>query len=121
MASKTSVGAKPVSGAGDSVVHTWTLTSADPTGDAVSGYEDYADVTVQFTGTFGTATVGLEGSLDGGSNYSSLTDPQGNAISKTAAGIEAVAEAVPVLRPRLTTPGAGASIVVTVYMRKAKS
>lgn len=120
MASKTSVGAIPVSGSGDSVLHTWTLTTADHTGDAVTGYEDYADVTVQVLGTFGGATMTLEGSLDGGTTYAPLTDPQGNAIAKTAAALESVSEAVPRLRPRLSTVGVGATLTVIVYQRKAK-
>ena len=51
-----------------------------------------ADRSIQFQGTFGVGgTIVFEGSNDG-SNYQSLTDPQGNAISKTAAALEAVAE-----------------------------
>lgn len=119
MAAVTITGSKPVSGAGDSATFTWTLTTADPTGDAVTGYEDYADMTVQVRGTFGGATVVLEGTLDG-TNYETLADPQGTAISKTSAALEAVLEAVPKFRPRLSVTGAGATIEVTVYARKAK-
>jgi len=120
MAAVTTTGSKPVSGAGDAVLATWALTTADHTGDALTGYEDYPDVTFQCLGTFGGATVVLEGSLDGGTTYASLTDPQGNAISKTSAALEGVSEAVPRMRPRLSVVGVGASITVIVYARKAK-
>jgi hypothetical protein len=61
-----------------------------------------ADRSIQFVGTFGAGgTIVLEGSNDG-VNYVTLTDPQGNAISKTAAGIEAVLELTRFVRPRVT-------------------
>lgn len=120
MAAVTKAGAVPISGQGDYATFTWELTTADHTGDAVTGYEDYADMTVQVFGTFGGATVSLEGSLDGGTTWATLTDPQGNAIAKTTAGIEAVAEAVPRFRAKLTTVGVGATITAIVYARKAK-
>lgn len=61
-----------------------------------------ADRSIQFLGTFGAGgTIVLEGSNDG-TNYATLTDPQGNAISKTAAAIEAVLELTRFVRPRVT-------------------
>jgi hypothetical protein len=115
----TYAGAKPPAGSADDATISWTLTTADGTGVAVTPYGDYADRTVSFGGTFGGATVVLEGSLDG-SEYFTLDDPQGNPISKTAPSIEAVLEAVKYIRPRLTVAGAGASINVVLYMRKNK-
>jgi hypothetical protein len=51
----------------------------------------FADRAIQVGGTFGAGgTVVIEGSIDG-TNYVTLTDPQGNAISKTAAAIEEIA------------------------------
>lgn len=104
-------------------VTTWVLTTADPVGDRVA-YPNAPDKSVQFDGTFGTATVALEGSNKpdptsaDGADWFPLTDPQGNAISKTAAGGEAVIEAVRWVRPRLTTPGAGATINVYLFSRR---
>jgi hypothetical protein len=58
--------------------------------------------TIQFTGTFGVGgTIVLEGSVDG-TNYVTLTDLQGNNISKTAAALEGVQEFVFYVRPRVT-------------------
>ena len=58
------------------------VTSAD-TCAAFEG-SDFSDRSVQIEGTFASATVVLKGSNDG-TNYQNLTDPQGNAISKSAA------------------------------------
>lgn len=61
-----------------------------------------SDRSVQFVGTFGTGgTIQLQGSNDG-TNYVVLTDPQGNNISKTAAGIEMITELTRYIRPAVT-------------------
>jgi len=121
MAAPTVAGAKPFTGAGtpgDGAVVVWNLTSADPVGDPVAGYEDYADRTVQFYGTWGGATAQLQGKLSDAAGYEPLSDPQGNAISKTANALEAVLEAVPITRAALSNVGVGASITVVLYVRK---
>jgi hypothetical protein len=100
------------------VLATWSLTSADHTGDALS-WCDWADRSITFAGTWGGATAGLEGSNDG-STWIALADPQGTAISKTANAIEAVLELTRFVRARLTTVGAGATVSATLLMRKGK-
>jgi len=120
MAAATIQGAKPLSSDPDYAIVHWTLTTADPTGTPVPNYQDYADRTVQGFGTFGAATVELQGSLDGGTTWVVLTDPQGNALTKTAAFLEGVLEAVPLIRAVLTVVGAGATIEVYLFVRKAK-
>jgi len=67
---------------------------------------EYADLTVTFNitpgGSFGLGgTIVLEGSNDL-VNWFTLTDAQGNAISKTAAAIEVVEEAPRYIRPNVT-------------------
>lgn len=119
MAAPTKAGSVPRAGDGDSALITWALTSADPVGDAVA-YVDYADRTVVGQGTFGTATLQFQGSLDGGTTWFVLTDPQGNNISKTAAFLEAISEAVPLIRATLSTPGAGATVTAILYARRAR-
>ena len=77
-----------------------------------------SDRSIQFTGTFGVGgTIVLEGSNDG-TNYVSLTDPQGNAISKTAAGIEAVMELTRYIRPRVTAGDGTTSLVATLLVKR---
>lgn len=80
---------------------------------------DYPDRCVQFTGTFGVGgSVTVEGSNDG-TNYVALTDPQGNAITKTAAAIEQIVEVPRYIRPRVTAGDGTTAIAVNLVARKA--
>lgn len=76
---------------------------------------EYYDRSVQISGTFGGATVTIEGSNDG-VNYLPLTDPQGNAISKTTASIEQIMELTRFIRP-VVTGGTGSNLTITMYVR----
>jgi len=79
---------------------------------------DWADYSVQFEGTFGTGgSITFEGSNDG-TNYRALTDPQGNAITKTAAAIEQIEEAVRWVRPAVTAGDGTTALVATMFMRR---
>lgn len=97
----------------------WVLGVNDD-GDPVA-LPRHADRSVQITGSFGGATLKIEGSLDG-TNFAPLTDPQGNALSFTSypAGystvIEAVAEAVVAVRP-IVSGGTATSLTVTLFCR----
>lgn len=73
---------------------------------------------VQFAGTFNGATVVLEGSNDG-TNYATLTDPQGNAISKTADALEKVEEVTRYVRPRVSA-GAVTAVTITMLLRRER-
>lgn len=89
------------------------ITDTDDVGAAVA-LGNFRDRSVQVFGDFGTGgTVVIEGSNDGGTTYSTLTDPQGNALSFTAAGLEAITEVVGHIRPRKT---AGTTVDVDVHM-----
>ena len=102
--------------AGASFLHTWILTTADPTGDSIT-FPGASDRTVQFVATTaGSATVVLEGSMDD-VTYFTLTDGQGNAISFTGSGGEMVAENVLHYRVRLSTVGSGADWTVRMLSR----
>jgi hypothetical protein len=62
----------------------------------------HADKTVTIHGTFGAGgSLTIEGSNDN-ANWFACTDPQGNAITKTAASMEAISENPRYLRPRVT-------------------
>lgn len=64
---------------------------------------EHRDRSVQVLGTFGLAgSVQIEGSNDGGTTWAILTDPQGNALTFTAAKIEAITEFVHMIRPKCT-------------------
>lgn len=96
---------------------TWDLTTANPDGQPIPpGFSEYADRTVYFLGTWGGATAAWQGG--DGATYINLTDPQGNAIAKTADAIEAVTEVPEYSRPNLTSVGAGAVISAVCIARR---
>ncbi len=107
--------------AGDGSVRliTWTpLTTTNDTGYQAE-WATFADRCIQFTGTFGVGgTVKLQGSNDG-TNWADLTDPQGNAISKTAAGLEAVTEVTRYVRPFVSAGDGTTSITASLVLRRA--
>ena len=100
---------------GGCFLHEWALTSADPVG-AWSEHPGAADRSVQFSGTWGGATAVLEGSIDGVTAFV-LTDPQGNAISKSNDALEAIMENVRYYRASLSVVGSGASVSVQMLSR----
>ena len=99
------------------VVATWASIAAGDTINPVGPpYADYSDRSVQLEGSFG-GTVTMQGSNDG-SNYQSITDPQGNAIAKSAGAIEAISEATLWVRP---SPGVGVTATnITLVMRRGR-
>lgn len=100
---------------------TWALTTADPTGVGVE-IPEWADRTIQFTGTWGGATAAFQGSnIDTDGLYGNLSNAAGAAaITKTADGAPiAVIELPRYVRPKLTTVGAGASVTATLMLRRA--
>lgn len=94
----------------------WTLTTADPTGDAVA-IPLHSDVSVSFIGTWGGATANIDGHLepvDADGTYLSLSDPLGSVIAATANSIHSVHQSTYFMRPDLSVVGAGASITVVL-------
>ena len=89
-----------------SILHLWeTLTTTNSDGAPVKLTGAYL-CDVQVLGTFGIGgTVLIEGSLvesPGASDWATLNDVQGNALSFTAAKIEKVQEEVLWIRPRVS-------------------
>jgi hypothetical protein len=98
------------------ILVTWNgLNNNDRTGAPVQ-FVRHADRSVQFNGTFNTATVVLQGSNDD-STYFTLTDPQGNLISSNAALGESVTELTRSTRPRISGGGGAENVVVTLLMK----
>jgi len=99
----------------------WTgLTNASSDVGAVLGtdYAGYTDRSVQVFGTFGTGgTCTIQGSLDG-TNWATLNDPQGNALTVQAAKIEALLEAVPYLRPNITAGDGTTNLDCWIFLRQ---
>lgn len=100
--------------AGTAWTFTWTNLATGDTGQPVE-MTDAQDRSIQVSGTFGTSTFTLEGSNDG-TNWFVLTDPQGNNISKTAAALEAISEAVRYVRPNVSG-GAGATLTAVLFVK----
>lgn len=96
----------------------WTpITSADTaTAYTIGGFGGEL-ASVQVTGTFGGTTVTLQGSNDG-TNYATLKDRSGTAISLSAAGVVDLSTAVLYIKP-VCTGGAGYTITVTAILRGA--
>jgi hypothetical protein len=107
---------------GDTGCHVVTWAALTQTGsDTGDPYEcpGAADRSVQVQGTLGTGgTVVIEGSNDG-TNYVTLTDPQGNALSINAIGrIEAISELTRWIRPRVTAGDVATSLTVILLARR---
>ena len=95
----------------------WTGLLNGDDGAAFEGF-DWADASVQITGTFGVGgSINMTGSNDG-TNYVVLTDPQGNAITKTSAAVEQISEGVKSFKPAVTAGDGTTSLTVTMYARR---
>lgn len=101
-------------GAQDVYLVTWPAMGGSDMGVAAP-MAGAADRTVQVEGTFGGATVVFQGSNDG-SNYETLTDPQGNLLSWTSGGIKQVLQLTRYVQP-VTTGGGGSSINVNLLLK----
>lgn len=110
----TVVGATPTNH--EVLVISWALGNAD-SGAAIE-YAQFADRSIQFSGTFGGATVVWEGSNDG-TNYQTLHDalPTNGTLSFTSADFRQIFEVSKYARPR-TSGGAGTAIVATLAARR---
>ena len=96
---------------------TWTGLASTNTATTVTAavMPRYADRTIQVTATaYGGVTVNLLGSNDG-TNFSTLTDPQGNTIAATGNKIEQVMENVTHFKPALSA-SATAAVDIDVVM-----
>lgn len=105
-----------VDGSFDAKLFTWALTTADPTGVAFE-YIQHTDVCFQAVATWGGATLTIQGSNDG-TNWFSVRDPGGTAITFTADGGKQVLERPRFIRPNLTAVGVGAIVAVTAMARR---
>lgn len=96
---------------------TWANMLNGDVGVAVS-FPTHADRSVQVAGTLGAGgTIVIEGSNDG-VNYVTLSDPQGVALSVTAAKIKAISEHTVWIRPRVTGGDGTTSLTVSLLVRR---
>ena len=98
-------------------VVTWTALANGDDGQPVQ-FAQFADRTVQFTGTFGVGgTARFEGSNDG-VNWAPLTDPLGTTIDATGPRIKLAVESPAYVRPRITGGDGTTSINVSVLLKE---
>jgi hypothetical protein len=110
----------PSTGAGVGIV--WTpVTSANAEGKPRDSL-DYADISVQVFGTFGAGgTVLIEGSNQATpTTWATLADPQGNALSFTAAKLEQILEMPRWIRPRVSAGDGDTSLTVALWARRSR-
>lgn len=93
---------------GNTYLSAWTLTTADPTGDAIS-IPGARDRSVTVEGTFGGATATIEGSNDG-ATWVTAHNEAGSLIAVTAQNGHAIAENYLHFRAKLSAVGAGATL-----------
>jgi hypothetical protein len=97
---------------------TWeALTTANNDGEAFPAAA-YPDKSVQVQGTFGAAaTIAIQGcNEEVPVNWYTLTDPQGNSLTFTAAKIEAILENTRWIRPALVSGGDGSTDIDIIMM-----
>lgn len=109
-----------IAGDGSVRIITWTpLTTTNQDGSPAE-WVAWGDRCVQLSGTFGTGgTIALQGSNDG-SNWFSITDPQGNAISKTSAAIEQCTEVTRYVRPYVSAGDGTTSLTAILILRRSQ-
>lgn len=100
---------------GKARLYQWVLNDGDD-GSPVEAVE-FADRSVQVTGTFGGSSVVIEGSNDS-ATYGTLTDPQGNDLSISGPKVEMVTEVTRLIRPRVSA-GSGVAVTVSLLARFA--
>lgn len=93
----------------------WLGVPKDDTGQPLP-FTLYSDRSVQVTGTFGGASVTIEGSNDG-ENWFTLADPQGNSLNFVTAKLEAILELVLWIRPKVTGGDGTTSINVNMCVK----
>lgn len=103
---------------------TWAALTTSNVGQAIGSsihqfQANYADRSVQVTGTFGVAgSVQIEGSNDGGVTYNIMNDAFGNPLVLTSGVIKQITETAERIRPNVTGGDATTSLNVNLFMRK---
>jgi len=104
----------PFSASMDVWIATWTAMGNADTGTSVA-MAGASDRSIQIEGTFGSATVVVQGSNDG-TNWETLHDPLGVGISKTAACLVQILELTRYIRV-VTSGGTGTNLNVNLLLK----
>ena len=95
----------------------WAGIAAGDTAEPVQWAGD-ADRSVQVEGTFDGATITIEGSIDE-VNFRTLSDPTGTGLTFTSGRIEAITEAVVMIRPSISG-GTTVDVTVSLLLRSSR-
>lgn len=99
---------------------TWTPVTENDTCQAVS-IPDLTDRSVHVSGTFGGATVVIQGSnIVGGTTYVSLNDSGGTAISITTEKMKVILENSLLIRPS-ASGGTGQSLTINILFHLSQA
>ena len=101
-----------VNGDGSALMAVWASAAAADSWAAIK-MPGYTARSVSAQGTFDSATVVLNGSIDG-TNYTGLTDMAGVAISKTGAAVSGVSEATLYYQPAASGGGGSQALVLSM-------
>jgi hypothetical protein len=119
MATVTPTLSKPGERDDSAILMTWALTTANTDGAPLEWIQ-WADRCFTAVGTWGGATLTIEGSNDG-VNWLPLSNAAGGAAATFSAnGAKSIIELPNFVRPNLTTPGAGATVTVQLLARRAQ-
>lgn len=109
---------RDVSPRGGLVLITWAALGQADTGSPVN-IGEHGTKTFQISGVFGAAgSVTIEGSNDA-TNWVTLVDSQGNALTFTAAGMKTARDMPVHVRPHTTVGDGTTAIVVSAAARRA--
>lgn len=100
----------------------WGPMANGDVGAPAVGAPGFPDRAMQVFGTFGVGgSVAAEGSNEATpANWAPLTDPQGNTIAVTSAGVKTVTEATSSFRPHVTGGDGTTSVTVIVFFRNTQ-
>ena len=102
----------------------WALLNSSglSSGNPSTGTLDYSDRSVQVVGTFGSGgSVQIQGSNDGGTTWSPLSNPAGTVINITGSSqINQITELAEQVKPVVTAGDATTSLTVWLMMRRDK-
>lgn len=99
------------------VVYTWAdMTSADTA--VALDIQEYEMAAVEFSGTFNSATIVLNGTVLSGGTATGLKDLGGSAISQTSGGWQTVRDQPRFVLPAASGGGGSQSITTTLLLRR---
>ena len=99
------------------VLAEWAALLSSENGDP-EGLSQWDKQCVQVTGTFDTATITIQGSNDG-TNWATMNDETGSALTFTAAGLKSILERPLFVRPIAGAGAGGVNVAVRILATRS--